>query len=209
MSDNILLEIKEDMQRDQMIQFFKKHGKYLAVLAVLVVVGIAGFEIWKNQDIKKRSAVGDQLYATITNFNQLKNPNKLREIAANSSYRDIATLIEANWQESQLDNDEMVKTYQKVANDPNANPALKELAELNVLSAKLNANPSDAKAEEELKKLTADNKTFRFTAMEMLGGYYKKNGKLEEARGVYEKLANNPAAPASLSGRAKSMLSSF
>ena len=208
-TDNVLTELQEDLNRDRMTAFFKKNGKTLALLAFLIVAGIAAFQIWKSYDMKSRTEAGDKLYAAISNFDQQKDAKQIVEVEKNRAYADIASLVEANYQEAHGDTAAMEKAYEKVAKSPAGNTALKQLAELNLISIKLNGNPADKTAEADLKKLSADDQVFKYTALEMLAGYYKRNGRIEEAKATYEKIANDPAAPSSLAGRSKSMLSSF
>ena len=208
--NNILLEIKEDMQRDQMMQFFKKNATVISVLLVVGLAVIIAYEVWKNYDLKNRADAGDKLYAVISDFNTLKSPKPLRDVRAQApAYKSIVELVEANWHESQLDGQEMKKAYQELADDKNANMALRDLAKLNLVSMQLNTGAEDKSAEADLIALSSKGRVYRFTALEMLGAYYKKKGRTEEARKTYEELANDTAAPASLAGRAKSMLSSF
>lgn len=207
--NSIITEIQEDLNRERMTEFFKKHGKYVYTLVIIGILAIGGFEAWKNIDQKNRAEAGDKLYKIINSFSETSDTKEIVEIQKTGAYKDVGKLIEANMYEAKKNDDATLKAYEKLANDSSAEKGLRELASLNIISMKLNKNPADASVEADLKKLSGADGIYKYTALEMLGAYYRANGKNAEAKAAYTKLANDETAPRSLSGRAHSMLSSF
>ena len=208
-ANDIITQIQEDVNREQMMDFFKNHGKRLVTLAVIAVLGIAGFEGWKHYDLNERSKSGDKMYNIISNFAEEKDTKNLAFLGTKNGYKEVAAMVEANLSELHKDEAASEKAYAKIANDTNANQALRELAKLNIISIRLNKNPTDSGVEPDLKALTSDSSAFKYTALEMLAAYYKGNNKYAESKAAYQKIADDENAPSSLSGRAKSMLSSY
>lgn len=209
MTNNVITEIQEDLNRARMAQFFSKHGKSLVALVVVTILAISAYEAYKFYDLRNRMQAGDKLYEVAADFKNPDNIKKLKEVAKTASYTEIALLNEANYYNSQLNVARAKKAYEKLAEIKNANPAFKQIAQLNLVSIKVNEDPNDKSVEAELKKLSASDAIFRFTALEMLGSYYKKQGKTEEAKAAYKEIADDKKAPASLSGRAKALINSF
>lgn len=208
-NNTIITEIQEDLNRERMAQFFNAHGIYVYTLIVLVIVGIGAYEGWRYFDTERRTVQGDKLYSIISDFTPDVAPKDIQEVGKDRNYKDITKLIEANLYEQKKDEANVMKAYEELANDSSAEKPFRELAELNIISFKLNKNPADTSIEPSLKKLTAEDSIYKFTAMEMLASYYKTNGRNDKAKEIFAKLANDEKAPRSLAGRARSMLSSF
>jgi hypothetical protein len=209
MADKIITELEEDLKNERINQFFQKNGKLLVALSLLVVISIGGYELWKYNDTNNRIKEGNKLYSFIVDFGPTKDPATLTEVQKNHTYKDVATLVEANLYQAKGEEENTLKTYERLAKNPNSNNALRQLAQLNVISMRLNKNSADSSVEADLQKLAADNGIFRYTAQEMLATYYQKSGKFDKSKEIFKKLSEDENAPRTLAGRAKSMLSSF
>ena len=53
MSD-IFREVEEDVRRERLEKFWKAYGDYVIALAALIIVGIAGFELWQRYQASQR-----------------------------------------------------------------------------------------------------------------------------------------------------------
>ena len=53
MSD-IFREVEEDVRREKLEKFWKAYGDYLIALAAVIMIGIAGFELWQRYEATQR-----------------------------------------------------------------------------------------------------------------------------------------------------------
>ena len=53
MSD-IFREVEEDVRREKLEKFWKAYGDYVIALAAVIIIGIAGFELWQRYEASQR-----------------------------------------------------------------------------------------------------------------------------------------------------------
>ena len=51
---DIFREVEEDVRRERLEKFWKAYGDYVIALAALIIVGIAGFELWQRYQANQR-----------------------------------------------------------------------------------------------------------------------------------------------------------
>ena len=53
MSD-IFREVEEDVRKEKLEKFWKAYGDYIIALGALLILGIAGFELWQRYQANQR-----------------------------------------------------------------------------------------------------------------------------------------------------------
>ncbi len=70
MSD-IFREVEEDVRRERLEKIWKAYGGFAVVLAVLVLAGVAGFEVWQRHEAAQRAKTSDAYTAAQRQLDQL------------------------------------------------------------------------------------------------------------------------------------------
>ena len=203
--NNILIELEEDARRDAIAKFFKKHGTRVYAAIGILIMAVGAHQLWSFYETNQRIKAGDKFYAVIDDYTAPETTKRLDDAAQNSSLKEIAPLAQASLLINSKKPDEAIKLYGQVANNPKSEPALKELAKLNYLNLKLQKNPADKAALEDLKKLSESAVAFKHTALEILAAIYLKNNELDKAKAIFKQLAEDKTTPPSMAGRAKAL----
>ena len=64
MSD-IFREVDEEIRQENYAKLWKRYGSYAIGFAVLLVAAVAGYQIWQNYDLERRTELSDR-YAAVT-----------------------------------------------------------------------------------------------------------------------------------------------
>ncbi len=62
MSD-IFQEVEEDVRRERYEQLWKKYGNYMVAAAIVVVMAVGGYQLWKTYDLRQREQISDRYQA--------------------------------------------------------------------------------------------------------------------------------------------------
>ncbi|MCA8884514.1 MAG: hypothetical protein KDA50_12330 [Rhodobacteraceae bacterium] len=94
-SDSFIEEVTEEVRRDRLFAFGRKYG-WIAVLAVFLVVGGAGFNEWrKAQATAKAQALGDAIYQALERDSSLSRLSALEGIPAEGAAEALVALLAA------------------------------------------------------------------------------------------------------------------
>jgi hypothetical protein len=76
--DSFIREVNEELRTDQMKGAWRRFGRYLIALAVLIVLGTVGYKVYEYWDNNQSSGTGDQFIAAM----KLADENKGDEALA-------------------------------------------------------------------------------------------------------------------------------
>jgi hypothetical protein len=195
---DIFQEVDEEVRREQLHKLWERYGHYLVALCILVVAGVGawrGYEWWQA---KKAAESGAAFEAAITLGEQGKHKEAEAAFAkigadGTASYRVLARLREAS-ELASTDGKAAVKAYEDIAADTGVAPALRDLASVRAGLVLVDTAPY-AELQGRLEPLTADGRTFRHTAREVLALSAWKAGNIEAARRWTELVINDPQTP--------------
>ena len=208
--DSLLREIDEELRQEHYAKLWKKYGTYIIAFAVILVASVAGYQGWRTWDVKSRMGQSDRFQAAL----ELKQSgdaeaarNAFAELAddAGAGYATLARLQQAATLGDNGDRQGAIAIYDEIAGDSSLDDRYRDLA--TILVALLEANEADpAQLTERLAPLTADGNPWRFSALEITGMLAYRANDADKAREIFEKLANDAAAPQGIRGRAAEML---
>ena len=207
---DIFTEVDEDLRRDRAERLWKKYGKYVMALAILVVAGTAGWTWWTDHQRRQAAAEGDRFFAAMAEMD-LAQPaavaGKFAEIGrdAKSGYRVVALLHEAGLKLRAKDIDGALALYRAVAADAGADPDLRDAAAILGALAAVDTLPQ-ADIDALLARVSTEKSPWRFSALEIGAVAALKAGNAARARDSYTRIADDSAAPPSLRARAAEML---
>jgi hypothetical protein len=210
---DIFTEVDEDVRRDRAFQLWKRYGNYVVGAAVVVVIATAGFVAWRDYDRK-------QIYAEAARFaaaSELQaKGNTAQALAAfgaivrdgRPGYAQLARLRQAAIMAQSGDVAGALAIYRALTADSGVEREIRDIAQvLATLNDLDNLDP--AGIDRQLAALAGANSPWRYTALELSALAAARGGDAAKARELYAKIADDPAAPASLRARAAEMLAAL
>jgi hypothetical protein len=207
---DIFKEVEEDLRREKLEQIWKRHGRLIIALAVLIVVATAGSVVWKRYQQQREAKLAEQYGAAIAltdpaNGDLAKADAALANIAdAGGGYGALAALERAAVKAKAGDLDGAGKIYDALAADSGTPAALRDLARL-LKAMRLVDSGDPAALTASLAPLMAPENPWRFSATELTAVLALKSGDQKRATELFTQLADDQAAPSSLRARAAEM----
>jgi len=129
---DIFHEVDEEVRREQLKKLWDRWGNYLVALAVLVVIGIAGWRAWGWYEMKKAQVAGAAFETALDLAKAGKHEEAetaFAKVAADSpsGYRTLARFREAA-ELAARDPAAAVKAYDAIAADSRMGRVLQDLA---------------------------------------------------------------------------------
>lgn len=200
MSD-IFTELEEDIREERIAVLWRKYGNYIIMLAIIIVMGTAGFTLWKY--LKHRNQV--KAHHSFSQATRLMKQGKkeeaikaFQEIAQDGGgYGKLAQLYEASLLSTPTD------LYTKISQENASDPALSNLAKVLRASHALD-NPEVLTP---IEALTAPNNAWAPLSLELLALANLKKGDETKAAEQYIQLLKESSRTQDEQVRASMMLS--
>jgi hypothetical protein len=210
--ESLLREIDEDIRREKYAKLWKRYGNLVIGAAVLLVVAVAGYQLWQQHVQDERDAAGARFTQALAlaRTDRAAAEQAMRDIAedAPDGYAMLATLQQAALLAQNGDRQGARSIYQelqKSADDRTYSQLAVLLDALTALEGE--ALPIDADAvRSKLEPLTVVGNPWRFTARELIAVLAWRSGQMAEARTQLSALAADPQTPVDIRGRAQQML---
>jgi hypothetical protein len=201
---DIFHEVDEEVRREQLKKLWERYGVLFVVLAVVVVLGVAG---WRGYDwwITKESAkAGAAFEAAATLAEQGKTDDALtafQRVAAEGTagYAKLARFREAG-ELAKRDPKAAVALYEGLAADSKLDKSLQELAAIRA-GFLLADSASAEELRRRLEPLAAPDGVFRHTAREILALSAWKNGDAAGLKRWSDLIVGDAETPAAIRSR--------
>lgn len=211
---DIFDEVEEELRAERAQRLFKRYAGLILAVAVLIVASAGGWELWRWRQAKADVAAAQQYIAALTLQSSPAAPAERKALiadfqavakAAPEGYRTLARLQEAALDAQAGDLKAAVDLWQSVAADSDADPLLRDLANLLWCQHLIDtANP--AVLEGRLKALAEPGNVWRPLAQEQLALLDIRQGKTQAAKAALSKLAQDLTVPRGVRGRAAALL---
>lgn len=207
--DSFIREVNEEYRSDRAKALWERYGIVVAGIALLIVLGTAGYVGYQYWDESRANASGDQFLAAL----QLANDGKSDEAIAAfdqlekdgyGAYPVLAKMRAATVKANKGDVDGAVKDFDAVAADGAVPSAIRDMAKLRA-GLLLVDHGSYADVSSHVEALTGDTNPLRHSAREALGLAAWKDGKPADALKLFDQLSADEAAPRNLRQRASMM----
>ena len=203
-NDPVFREVDEELRRDRMRKLWRQGGPFVIAAAVLVVVGVAGYEGWTWWQKTQSAKSSDQFYAAaeLADGTDIAAAQKgLDAVIAQTSggYPMLAQFREAALLSQNGKTDEAVAAYDALASSLN-NTHLRELALILAGNLLIDKGDVDAVQQRVGGSLTPSS-PLRNAAREVLGLVQYKAGKLDDAMGNFQAVLNDPLSTRDLRNR--------
>jgi hypothetical protein len=205
---DIFREIDEELRRDNLVKLWSRYGRYIIVLAVLVLVIAGGVMAWRDHQLSERRAQSTRYASALTLAKDGKDAEAAKVFAAiaqeGGGYATLAAFEEAEFLAKSGDREGAIAVYDRIASRAGLDPAFREPAVL--LSVAHGISDKDPHVTmDRLAPLTATSNPWRPIALELTAVARLKSGDKSGALEVYKTLADDVAAPQGLRARAAEM----
>ena len=211
--DNLLREIDEELRQEKYSKLWKRYGSYIIAVAVIIVGGVAGYQGWRNWDIKSRMEQSDRFEAALEvqragDLEAARNAFVELSDDAGAGYATLARFHETAILAKNGDRNAAIESYEQISEDTSVTEDFRNLAI--ILGAMLELDSADpAQLTARLEPLADAKNPWRFSALEITGLLALRAGDTEKARKIFTQLSDDATAPQGIRGRAAEMLASL
>ena len=200
MSD-IFREVEEDVRRDRLEKLWKEYGSYAVALMVVILLGVAGWQVWQRYERTAREKDAAAYNAALTISDPAQQAKAFADLAAKAGggYVALSRMGEANALMRGGKRDEAVALLKDIANSDSG--PVGATARLKAGWAIADKTPRD-QLQALLQPLLDPSGAWRPMAQEILAYSDYRAGKLLVAGSEFSQLGNDPQAPDNLRGRA-------
>lgn len=208
--DGFFREVNEELRSDRVKQIWTRYGIYIIALVVAVVAGTAlyrGYEYWT---FRQASSSGDRFLAALNLAEEGRTEEAMEALDAleddgYAAYRVLARMRAATLQAETGDVNAAISAFSAIGNDASVTPALRDIARLRAAYLMVDHAGYEEVARQ-VEPISDDDDPMRHSAREALGLAAWKAGDVQRAGQWFEQIAEDPAAPRNLVGRANVML---
>jgi len=203
---DIFQEVDEEVRREQLKKLWERYGNVLIAVCVLIVVGVGiwrGYEYWQNKQAGQAGIAYEQAVTLAETGKHKEADAAFAKIAATGTtgYRLLARLRGAA-ELAQTDRKAAISAYEAIAADKTVGPVIADLATVRA-GLLLVDTATYPEMSQRLEPLTASDRTFRYTARELLALSAWKSGDAASARKWTDMLIADPQTPSGTRSRAQ------
>jgi len=208
--DSFIREVEEELRSDRLKKVWDQFGAFIIGAAILIVVGTAAWRGWEYYSERQASASGDRFLAALNLANEGKSDEALASLQSleddgYGAYPVLARMRAATVLEEQGDAAGAVAAFDAVAADGSAPDAVRDMAKIRAAYILVDTGSADDVAQR-AEPLSADTSPLRHAAREALGLAAWKDGRLGDAKVLFQQIVDDPAAPRNAKQRASIML---
>jgi hypothetical protein len=205
-NDTFLREVDENLRRDQLQDFFKKNGKWIALAVVLFLGATGGWIYWEQYQAKKAAEQSEQLQAIFTDIAQNKRQTVPQRVATleqsrNDVVRGTALMTDAALSLEKNDRAAAIAKYREIVNDKGLPQIYRDAGTIRLTALEFDAiKPDEVIAR--LAPMTKSGNPWYGSAGEMTALALLKQGKKSQAGQMFASIAADAQVPSSIRARA-------
>ena len=205
-SETFLEEVDENLRRDQLQDFAKSYGKWIAAAVVLFLAAVGGWIYWEQRQQQQAATQSEELHSAFSDIADSRTrtvPQRLDKLddSRNDIVKASAVLAEAAVALDKNDRSTAIAKYRQVSEDKGLPQPYRDLGTIRVTALEFDA----LKPEQVISRLEplakAGNPWFG-SAGEMTALAYLKQGKKSEAGRLFAAVAADKQVPKSIRSRA-------
>jgi hypothetical protein len=201
-SDGFIEEVTEELRRDQMLAKLKRYG-WIAVLAVLLIVGGAAFSEYRKSQVRAQAqALGDAMLSALENDEAVARVTALENVETSEPQAAaVLAMLTASEQIAAEDLEGAVSNLNAVATNSEIPQIYREIAQFKALT--LQAETMDANERKQgFEALSAGVGSLRLMAQEQLALISIQEGDVEGAIATYQAVLSDAQVTPDLQQRA-------
>lgn len=201
---DIFREVEEDVRRERIEQLWKKHGDYIIAGAALVIIAVAGFELWRVYEQKQLIKASDE-YTAALQLSGAGQPAQAAELFAKlaadapGGYRAVSRLQQADASMAAGNRADAIALYREIS--AGGDPYLAAIAKIHLGWALVDQSPR-AEIETLLSPLPDSGNAWSPLAREIIAYADYRAGDLNSAAKQYQSIAADQNSPDRLRQRA-------
>lgn len=211
-SETFIREVDENLRRDQAEAVFKRYGKWIIAGAVLLLVAVAAWLFWKNQQAEQAAAQSEQLSAVLSDVGQGKTgadvAQRLDTLAAegNGSMTGAARLTRAALALQQSDRATATAQYRQIIEDKSVPQTVRDTATIRLTQLEFDTLQPQ-QVIDRLAPLAVKESAWYGSAGELTALAMIKANRGREAAALLNGIAADTNVPASIRARAEQLAS--
>jgi hypothetical protein len=208
-NDLFVREVDDEIRQDQLKSLWNRFGPAVIGLAVLIVVGVAGWRGYESWNTNRANVSGDRFLAALVSAREGNTAEALKSLEAlqadgTGAYPLLAKLRAATLLAAD-DPKAAVAAFDAVAADTSVPGPLRDVARLRAAYILIDHGTyADVAARAEA--LSSDGNAMRHSAREALGLAAWKAGEMDNARVLFQQLADDADVSEGIAQRAQIML---
>jgi hypothetical protein len=197
---DVFREVDEEVRREQLLKLWRRHSKHVIAAVLLVLAVVAAFFGWRQWQEQRRIERANT-YLAAAALPPAEAVEAYEAMAGEDGYGVLARIREASLLAELGRKAEALAAFEAISLDRDVPQVYRDLAV--VLHAQHALGQADSgDLIRRLEPLTAADNPWRFQAMELTALAELHAGNSARARTLFLTLADDPAAPAGLRGRA-------
>jgi hypothetical protein len=211
--EGLMSEIETDLRTEEFKKIWKNYGAVIITFVVALVLGVAGFQFYRQYETKQRAALAERYAQAIEAVNTGKADDALKQFTdlskdGGKGYSALARLSQAALLVQKNEIDGAMANYKSLAADPKADPIFRDLATL--LRVMHGIDREDPKTlEAELAPLTNSDNAFYLSALELSALLAAKQGDNPRALKALAQISDDPTTPANMRQRVDDLTKLF
>ena len=208
MSEEFIREVDEEIKEEKQMKLWKKLAPYFIALASVIVLLTTAIVGWQTYSKNQRESLGDNFSAAVELIQEQDIDAALialEKVASSSSdgYITLAKMKQASILISSGKIEEGLNLYLDLENTA-ADASFRDISTLFYVLNAMDHKPANDLMKK-LEKFTEKN-PWSATSNELRAFLYLKDGKIKEAKEMFEKISNRPNVPRDIRGRSNDML---
>ena len=205
-NDTFLREVDENLRRDQLQDFARKNGKWIALAVILFLAAVGGWIFWQQRQSQQAAEQSEQLHSVFTDIasgRQQTVPQRLDALEESHSdaVRASAMLTEAALAIEKNNRAAAIAKYREIADDGSLPQVYRDLGTIRLTALEFDAlKPEQVIAR--LEPLAKAGNPWFGSAGEMTALALLKQNKKAEAGRMFAAIAADTQVPDSIRTRA-------
>ena len=208
MSEEIISEIEEDLQKERFKKYWKNYGKYISLLIVFIIFSVGGWQIYEFIE-KRRNIEASNIFLNILDVSKedtdkaIEEINKIKNLP--NGYELLIKFQKANLFIKNNQITDAVLLFNQIHQDKTIDQNYKDIAALLSIMHQYNKENSIVK----LDNIISTNEHFALLAKELKAYILYDDGKIKGAQNILEEILNSPKISQRSNERISNILKTF
>ena len=208
MSEEIISEIEEDLQKERFKKYWKNYGKYISLLIVFIIFSVGGWQIYELLE-KRRNIEASNIFLNILDVSKEDTEKAIEEIDKiknlPNGYELLIKFQKANLHIKNNKISDAVLLFNQIYIDSSIDQNYRDIAFLLSIMHQYKQENSIAK----LDNIISTNEHFAMLAKELKAYILYDDGKIKGAQNILEEILNSPNISQRSNERISNILKTF
>ena len=190
MSEEIISEIEEDLQKERLKKYWKIYGKYIYSLTILIILTVGGWQLYQYNE-KRKNNEASNIFLNILEVSKVDISKAINEIdkinKLPSGYETLIKFQKFNLLINNQQISEAVNLLEEIYSDNNIDQSYRDLA---LILSVMHLNNKDLSLEHIEKIL--NNNYYSNIAKELKAYILFENGKIKDSKNILQNLLAKP-----------------